>query len=133
MADYIKKAVPLNLFEKKSNLEKIKASTPAILRRLREHKDQPKVNKVLFLDPKSKSMIRVPIPNVININISNKNKYDLIIKDLNNLKNKIEEEKKKKVQKKQNKKKKKVKNGIAPSRGQAVVRSKLPQKKLTKI
>ena len=66
------------------------------------------VNKVLFLDPKSKSIIRIPIPNNININISNRNKYNSIIKDMNNLKNKIEELKKKKLKKKQEKKNKKI-------------------------
>lgn len=118
MADYIKKQVPLNLFEKKSNLEKIKVSTPAILRRIRQEKNAPKINKVLFLDPKSKSIIRMPIPNNLNINISDKNKFNLIIRDINNLKNKIQEAKKKKEEKKKqkkDKKQKKIKHKNAPS------------------
>ena len=132
MADYIKKAVPLNLFEKKSNLEKIKVSTPTILRRLREQKEQPKVNKVLFLDPKSKSIIRIPIPNNININISNRNKYNSIIKDMNNLKNKIEELKQKKLKKKQEKKNKKIKRKNDPSVNQVRV-VQTEKRKITKI
>ncbi len=133
---YIKDA-PLNLFENRSNLEKFKVSTPAILRKLRADKEKPKINKVLFFDPQSKSIIRMPIPNNININISNKNKYNEIIKDMNNLKNKIEQAKKKKLQKKQKQKeirklKKNVKHKNAPSANR-VSRKSVMKKKTTKI